>query len=249
MCAVIPDWLAQRAPDAVPLPGGRTNRVWRSGGRVIKLYPKGRATPLFANDPELEWRCLQLLHPLGLAPAPLERFSVPDGPVLVMAHLAGPPLADPAPVLERLHKVPPPAWLPASATGAALLDQGARMLCAQDPLRHLRPAPPTAQGAVFLHRDAVRANRIATPQGPCLIDWQSPGLGDPREDFAHAASWGMAALYGGPRLASHPEALPWHWRMACYCTWAAAQGRPGYSVARDAEIAQIETLLAEALHV
>ena len=72
----------------VPLSGGRTNRVWRAGARVIKLY-SGPATPLFGNSVEDEWRCLNHLSGTGLAPEPITRMDTAHGPLVIYAHVEG----------------------------------------------------------------------------------------------------------------------------------------------------------------
>ncbi|MDZ7906962.1 MAG: aminoglycoside phosphotransferase family protein, partial [Gemmobacter sp.] len=63
--AMLPDLAAE---PAVPLRGGRCNRLWRIGSVVAKLYASGSARPLFPNDPLAEAAALQALAGTGLAP-------------------------------------------------------------------------------------------------------------------------------------------------------------------------------------
>jgi len=193
------------------LSGGRTNRVWRVGDVVCKLFDLNAATPLFANDPMLEARVLEVLGPDGLSPR--MRFSDRDeaGRFIVYDAVEGPlPQAPDAGLIHafaRLHHLPPIQGLPEYPHGfQAIIASGVAML-RDGPLRDdvlrletLRPrnAPGTlpAVRTATLHRDAVAGNHVAGQGGTVLIDWQCPALGDPAEDLAIALSPAMQRVYG-----------------------------------------------------
>lgn len=249
-----------------PLSGGRVNHVWRMGDRVAKLFRAGAATPLFPNDPDVEWAALRALAGTGIAPAPLMRITIEPGPVLIYRHIVGPSAVaragDVARILGRLHRITAPQSMPRGATGPNILATGAAMIDAGDPLHLHRPAPPPDppwQG--FIHRDPVPTNIIAAGQATRLIDFQCPALGDPAEDLAHYLSPAMQILYGdGPLsgaeiarfLAAYPDpaitahyrraAPALHWRMACYCQWQVDRGTMIYAGPRDAELAYLSQL-------
>lgn len=243
-------WVTQNATWH-PLPGGRTNNLWRvvtsDRALVVKLYRPAQASPLFPNDPVAEAAALRHLHGRGLAPAFVALVDTQHGTCLIYRHVTGAPgavaPADLGGVLARLHRTTPPAGLRRIPAGsAATLAQGDRMLAActgAGDLLQLRPAIDLpAADPVFLHGDPVPANVIATADGPVLIDWQCPAIGDPVEDLGLALSPAMHHLYGmGPMTAAARDALlagyanpavahryramapALHWRMAAYCHW------------------------------
>ena len=240
-----------------PLKGGRTNRVWRSGSLVIKLYdPKG-ATPLFNNSAEQEWLALKALEGLGIGPEPVRRADTSAGKVLIYNHIPGDigsrDIQEVAGLLGRLHKVRPPSELPKYPL-SAVLDHGLSMLEAGHPLVGLKPSQQGSSATCLLHRDPVWSNIVASSEGLRLVDWQCPGIGDPVEDLAHFISPGMNTLYRGAVfsdieigrfLAAYPDqevaksyieyGLNYHWRMACYCTWQTARGAMDYAEALEKE--------------
>lgn len=254
----------------VPLRGGRVNRLWRVGERVVKLYHPAGATPLFPNDAAAEVAALTALRGRGIAPCLVAAAPGATLPCLVYRHLDGPAgAAAPQAVgalLARLHAEPPPAGLRNLPGGPAILDQGDAMLAALPAaqagrLRALRPsvAPPAPEARVFLHGDPVPANIVSTADGPRLIDWQCPAIGDPAEDLALYLSPAMQAIYGqGPlspaqeaafldayghpaRRAALAAAAPArHWRMAVYCLWKAARGDTAYAAAAELELERLE---------
>lgn len=242
-----------------PLAGGRTNLVWRAGDRVLKLYRPERATPLFTNDPDAEWRVLHALDGRRIGPVPRERGTSPFGPWMIAdwlpAATSGNDVADLARLLFRVHSTAPPPGLTTAATGSAVIAQGRAMLPAGHPLllRPVPPPPPDPPRLCLIHRDPVPTNVIFTAAGARLVDWQCPALGDPAEDLAHALSPAMHVLYtGAPMSAKDQErflsAYPdveivaryrageaaWHWRMSVYCAWQVARGNHAYEAALQA---------------
>ena len=258
------------------LHGGRTNRTWRvEGGTtalVVKLYARAGDTPLFPNDPGAEFAALRHLEGQGLAPQPLALAQTVDGPCLIYRHVAG-QQGQVAPVamgkaLRRLHGIAPPHGLrPLPGGSAAIMAQARRILadCAKG--THLQalcpdlPDIPAASRPVFLHGDPVPANALDTADGPCLIDWQCPAIGDPAEDLAICLSPAMGYLYGDRPLpdqsalalltgygdagvvARYRALAPlFHWRMAVYCQWRAEQDAPNAGLhlkAQDLELAAL----------
>lgn len=254
----------------VPLRGGRVNRLWRVGDRVVKLYHPAGATPLFPNDPAAEVAALTALRDREIAPRLVAAAPDATPPCLVYRHLDGPSAAvtpwDAGALLARLHAEPPPDGLRRLPGGSDILRQGDAMLpdlpdSQARRLRALRPsAPPLPpQKGVFLHGDPVPANIVSTAKGPRLIDWQCPAIGDPAEDLAIFLSPAMQAIYGQGPLSpaqeaafldayGHPDrrdalaaaAPARHWRMAVYCLWKAARGDMAYASAADLELQRLE---------
>lgn len=258
--AALPGW-----DGIVALSGGRTNYVWRRGAHVHKLYRQDAASPLFANDPAVEWHVLRVLQGQGIAPEPVAQEQTALGPVLIYQHLDGPSgyanIADVARLLGMLHKLPAPAGLPEVETGDAVIAAGLSMLVGDDGcLATQVPAAPVGPVRLsLLHRDPVVTNMVDTVEGLRLIDWQCPGLGDPVEDIAHFLSPAMMMLYGGEPLAEaertrflqhypdqdvvaryHAFGRAYHWRMACYCQWQINRGNADYVLPLRAEIAALE---------
>ena len=233
-----------------PLPGGRTNRLWRIGPLVLKRHDPAAASPLFPNDPQAEARALTLFAPHGLAP----RLRASGDDWLIYDHAEGTPWrGDPAPVARMLHRlhatpVPPGTFRPLPNGSAALIADAARFAPADlppPPDPQIGPVPPRP-----VHADPVPGNIIATAQGPLLIDWQCPGLGDPAEDLATLISPAMMWLYTGAKppegwaeavLTAYPDPatadrtralLPlYHWRIRAHCAFRAARGDADYATA------------------
>jgi len=243
----------------LPLPGGRTNRLWRVGRTVIKAYDPAAASPLFPNDPAAEARALALLGPLGLSP---DLIGAGDG-WLAYAHIDGQVWqADPAPVarmLARLHRQRHTGFRPVASGSAALLSQAQAIAAACS--SSLPPAPqdpgvPPVSRPCLIHADAVAGNLIDGPDGITLIDWQCPASGDPTEDLATFLSPAMQWLYRGrvlsaqetdAFLAAYPDPdvtarylrlQPlYRWRMTAHCRWKAERGAADYIRAAAAELA------------
>jgi aminoglycoside phosphotransferase (APT) family kinase protein len=258
--------LATLAPDLagrpwLPLRGGRTNRLWQVGDLVLKRHDSAAASPLFPNSAADEARALALFGPLGLAPV----LCAAGADWVIYRHVQGAvwpagPLSDPAPVarmLGRLHALPVAgmAFRPLPDGSAGLLAQARAMaegldLPAPPPDPHLPPAAPCV-----VHGDAVAGNVLVTPEGPMLIDWQCPALGDPAEDLAMFLSPAMMWLYSGrihtpvdraAFLAAYPHRATverfltleplFRWRMAAHCAWRARRGDDGYARALRLEL-------------
>lgn len=249
-----PEWVCAllKDRDPVPLTGGRTNRLWRSGDRVAKLFVDGAETPLFPNSAETEWQALCALRDHALAPHPVLR----SGNCVIYRYVEGQPgqsaPADVAQLLHKLHSVPPFDGLSHAATGQAIIAEGKAMLggSGSDLLADIPPAPSEPKLLVPIHRDPVPNNIVHAPHRDTLIDWQCPALGDPVEDIAHYLSPAMHTLYGdGPLDSSARDqfltAYPgkecveryrtygraFHWRMAAYCEWQVARNRQDYAAA------------------
>lgn len=52
----------------------------------------------------------------------------------------------------------------------------------------------------LVHTDCGPGNIVVGRDGPCLIDWQCPGIGDPVEDLANFASSAIQVPYHRPPL-------------------------------------------------
>lgn len=253
--AMLPDLVAE---PAVPLRGGRCNRLWRIGSVVAKLYAPGSARPLFPNDPLAEAAALRALAGTGLAPGLL--LAGPGW--IAYRFVPGTPWnRDPRPVAQALaavHRHPPPPGLRQMPLGDQALMASARAMA--HPGLPPPPKVPTvaAPTPCLLHGDAVPGNIITGPQGLTLIDWQCPGLGDPAEDLALFLSPAMQQLYRGAPLspaetaaflAAYPDAdivaryrllRPLlHWRIAAHCALRAAEGAADYRAALGLELAAL----------
>lgn len=262
--------LRAAAPGAAvaPMAGGRTNRLFRAGDLVVKLYVPGAESPLFPNDAGAEAGALSLLAPLGLAPVMLARGAG----WLVYRHLPGAAWAQgpagPALALGRLHgmALAVPGFRAAPSGSAALLAQ-ARAIAGGDP-GPLPPAPedpglaPLAR-PVLIHGDAVSGNMIDQAGRVMLIDWQCPALGEPAEDLAAFLSPAMQYLYRGRPLsaaertaflAACPDrairerylalAPVLHWRLAAHCLWRLRRGDADYGPALALELAALAEMAA-----
>lgn len=166
--------------------------------------------------------------------------------------------SDPVPVahlLRRLHGQQA-VDLPRACDGAAALRHQARAILQQIPdtvARHLArlepPEPPShpAGRLALLHGDPVPGNIVMQGSTAILIDWQCPALGDPVWDLALFLSPGMQQVYRGAPLTASEQVITlaaygcpqttvrlmalrplYHWLMAAYCHWKAAQGAPAY---------------------
>lgn len=245
-------------------------RVRGSVDYICKLYGAPTQNPLYENNPIAEYDCLQLLRGRDLAPQPIDFFDAGDAQVLVYDYIQGTQwtkgVGAVASLLTRVHEVKGVAGLrdlPASAD--ALIAQ-ARNIIAMSGQDYLLDLQPKLRGTkvyehCLVHTDAVSGNIIQTANGLRLIDWQCPGMGDPVEDFAMFLSPAMQHIYLGAQLDNaqskafldHIPNAPrrerylefaglYHWRMAAYCGWKAAQGSPDYVPAQALEIAALEKL-------
>lgn len=218
----------------------------REAACLAALCAQGLAPAPVAGDPQAETPWILYRH------LPGARWV--QGPAAV------------ARLLARVHAHPPPPGLPAAPGGSAALSRQTLeilSLCRSgqaDDLRLLEP-PGTVAAAGrtrLLHGDPVPGNIVVQGTRATLIDWQCPALGDPVEDLALFTSPAMQLIYRGAPL-SHAETdafltaypdrtvvaryhalRPWHhWRMAAYCLYQAARGRPGYAEGLDLERAAL----------
>jgi thiamine kinase len=240
------------------LAGGRTNRAWRIGDCVVKVYDPDAASPLFPNDPRAEARALAQIGPVGLAP----RLLASGDDWVAYAHVEGTAgEADPAAIarcLFRIHQQPGLGYRSLPSGSAALIAQTHAILAACN--GHVPPPPhdpnvPAVPATVLVHGDAVPGNIIATPNGPVLIDWQCPARADPTEDLATFLSPAMHWLYRGKLpdeaeraqfLDAYPDPVVvdrylrlaplFRWRMAAHCLWKTEHGAVDYATALRLEL-------------
>lgn len=235
------------------LAGGRSNRVWRAGGLVVKLYRSNAANVMFANDPTREVAVLRALSGTGMVPSLVQNGEFEGQSWLAYTHVNGSAWQrDPhhvARLLGRLHDLSPPSGLPPGVNGSDQIETQVHEILshciARVELEGLRPlgrVPPLSQ-PLLIHGDPVPGNLLVHDGTLTLIDWQCPQIGDPAEDLALFLSPAMQLLYRGtplsmlekdaflaaypdPRTAGRALALmPWfHWRMAAYCLWQAERG-------------------------
>ena len=247
------------------LMGGRSNPVWRitsddmSHDLVCKLYDEAAATPLFANDGTREALALKYLSDTGIAPDFVAFLDSALGASVLYRHVDGMPwsgaVEDVAQLMATLHQIEAPEGLPETITSPVTLIAETRAMADASGINLVSPPPFTddlpAANRCFLHGDIVPGNIVATENGPRLIDWQCPTIGDPAADIAIFLSPAMQVLYGNRPLspaeqtaflkayvnaggdvigaARYAALAPlFHWRMACYCDWKAAHGDVAY---------------------
>ncbi|MEM0978006.1 MAG: hypothetical protein AAGJ34_10760 [Pseudomonadota bacterium] len=184
------------------LHGGRSNASWHvkgTAGVVVKLFNPGSSSPLFANDPDLEWACLKALAPRQMAPEPIHRgrFETTE---FVCYSFANNMTDGPSPVelghyLKRLHKLSPPAGLPNRGPPTKWITAIGKQFGLPMPSIKVEP-----QTNAFLHGDPVISNFITTQFGLIGIDWQCPAIGDPCDDIAVVLSPGMQSIYAASPL-------------------------------------------------
>ncbi|MEU5870574.1 phosphotransferase [Glycomyces sp. NPDC047369] len=171
---------------------------------MMHLLSAGRASKVYAlSDNRVLRRCSWDLEPEARLMAHLREQGYPvpevfriDGTEMTMERLHGPTLAESllsgrvAPVaaaaimldlLERLHRLPAPDWLPGESRGLDL------------------------NGRTILHLDLHPENIIETPAGPTVIDWTNAAAGDPAVD--RAVSWVIIAELDPATLPVDPAPL------------------------------------------
>jgi len=189
---------------------------------VIKQFFKGVTNPMFPVMPDTEAAALSYLQGSACAPEPIAYLpQTPAGDILLYGYVAGLPwqfdpqnaekcTKDVADLLARVHRTP----IDANAKNSfRLLPQSPKELYAHSltmlgeceetvrgSLEHLKQTlancPLTAPcEPVLVHTDCGPGNIIVGDAGPCLIDWQCPGLGDPLQDVFTFASPAMQILY------------------------------------------------------
>ncbi|MEU6247779.1 phosphotransferase [Glycomyces sp. NPDC047010] len=170
----------------------------------MHLLSSGRASKVYAlSDNRVLRRCSWDLEPEARLMAHLrdQGYPVPevfriDGNDMTMERLHGPTLAEdlfagrvapPAAaalmldLLERLHRIPAPDWLPGETRGLDL------------------------NGRSVLHLDMHPENIIGTADGPVVIDWTNAAAGDPAVD--RAVSWTILAELDPESLPLDPAPL------------------------------------------
>jgi aminoglycoside phosphotransferase (APT) family kinase protein len=189
---------------------------------VIKQFFKGVTNPMFPVMPDTEAAALSYLQGSACAPEPIAYLSqTPAGDILLYGYVAGLPwqfdpqnaekcTKDVADLLARVHRTP----IDANAENSfRLLPQSPKELYAHS-LTMLGECEETVRGSlehlkqqladcpltvpcepVLVHTDCGPGNIIVGDAGPCLIDWQCPGLGDPLQDVFTFASPAMQILY------------------------------------------------------
>lgn len=264
--------------------GGYKNAVWlvetAQDRLVAKVYmPAAKDdNPYYPNHPADEAMALRHLAGTGLAPEFIAWFPEKKEPALLVYRFVDGPTwfadaAAAARLIAGVHAVALPDGLRrVAATPAAIVAHGAAMMAlsgsAWPTLEALKPhdAADTPPGRLALiHTDCGPGNIVMAKEGPRLIDWQCPALGDPAEDIACFLSPAMMTLY---RLAPHRDAAvaaflgsygegeavdryrrhadAFHWRIAAYCAYRTA------TLARaDPDIAALygEALAAEMAHL
>lgn len=269
----------------MPLAGGYWNEVLRLTGDgvdwVVKVFAEQDGWRLFPILPDDEARALAVLREARVAPDPVAYLPrTPDRPaVLVYAWVAGGPwqtgTAAVAELLRRQHAVAADGFRSVPTASDGILAEGERLLAGADPadaaaLRALAPTRPVQAAArrALIHTDAGTGNVIVGPDGPRLIDWQCPALGDPAEDLFAFLSPAFQVLYGHEpltaaeraecleaygdrevlaRLAALEPALAW--RFAAYCAMrrvdlarADPDGSARYARALALSLDQLEAL-------
>jgi aminoglycoside phosphotransferase (APT) family kinase protein len=236
---------------------------------ICKLYLDASQNPLYANTPLAEYECLRALDGAHVAPAAHGFVETDLGPVLLYHYIEGRvwdgDATEVADLLSRVHTLAPPKNLrilsgdviDVAAQGLSILDKVNDRHGVE--LRALRPdVSVVSTPHVLIHTDVVAGNLIYGADGLRLIDWQCPAFGDPVVDVAMFLSPAMHMIYGSSPLSGgerdaflnainpdlraryHNVGMLYHWRMAAYCLWRAAQGQVGYNDAAQLEMALLE---------
>lgn len=237
------------------LKGGYWNRVmhFQAPGKswVIKQFVLGDENLMFPNLPDHEAQALRDLTGSAIAPAYVDFLPNADGgPVLIYEYQEGTDWRDDVNsiglLLRKLHDKPvSDNFRTLNIEPTAILDQSQKIISAvagDNPIRlqldALKPEPvshPRLRQICLVHTDCGPGNIIVGDDGPVLIDWQCPGLGDPVEDLVCFTSPGIQLLYGCPPLGDeqilsilnaynnpvvtnrfHALRQFYHFRLACY---------------------------------
>jgi aminoglycoside phosphotransferase (APT) family kinase protein len=238
---------AARVEGLTRLTGGASKETWSfdavsaDGTRtelILRRDPPGR--PAAFGTVDREAAAITLAHDAGL-PVP-EMLLCSDGPGLgtagmVMRRVAGETIArrilrdeqygvaraalvgQLARFAAHLHRLDPPAWLPAPEPLAGLrealdtfsqpgADQHSEVF--ELALGWLAAHPPPARDPVLVHGDFRLGNLIVGPDGlRAVLDWELTHLGNPVEDLGWLCvkAWRFGAAGPAAGLASREELL------------------------------------------
>ena len=203
---------ADAEASAKPLTGGYWNAVSRVRADgvdwVCKVFAEEPPLTMFPILPDDEARALQELRGLRVAPEFVAYFpaAADHAPVLVYEWVEGAQwehgTAQVAEVFRRQHAVEVAGFREVPIESEGMLAYGDRMAASVDTeeatallaLRPTRAVGPCAH-RVLLHTDAGTGNFIVGDDGPRLIDWQCPALGDAAEDLFTFLSPAFQVLY------------------------------------------------------
>ncbi|MFT4606623.1 MAG: thiamine kinase [Gammaproteobacteria bacterium] len=198
------------------LTGGYHNYVYRLRNNngidwVIKQYVTQSNVPLFPVLPDHESGALKALEETGITPKYIDFLSTTEsGEILIYEFVEGEQwqkdTASVARMLSKVHQAKndqPFRQLPnkpdeLTQQTQAILDQMHDNTEASELLDQYM-IPSDWSGTVkrcLIHTDCGPGNIIVGNQGPVLIDWQCPGLGDPIEDLINFSSPSIQILYG-----------------------------------------------------
>lgn len=210
-------------PEVIPLAGGYWNEVVRVRGEgldhVVKVFAEQSGWRLFPILAEDEARALAVLRGADVAPA-FVAFHPRAGSrpaVLVYEWVEGAlweeGTAEVGRLFRRQHAVSGEGFREVPTDSAGILEQGERLLAGADAadaasLRALRPARPVpaAERRTLIHTDAGRGNVVVGADGPRLIDWQCPALGDPAEDLFTFVGPAFQVVFGHEPLTAAERA-------------------------------------------
>jgi thiamine kinase len=203
------------------LTGGYHNFVYRLRHKdgvdwVIKQYATQSNVPLFPALPDHESGALKALDGSGVTPKFIGFLPKADnGAILIYEFVKGEQWQDDtasvARMLAQIHK---------TNVHQAKTDQPFRLLPnkpneltqqTQSILDRMQDSTEAGQRLdqymvssdwsdtverCIIHTDCGPGNIVVGHQGPVLIDWQCPGMGDPIEDLINFSSPSMQILYG-----------------------------------------------------
>ena len=203
-----------------PLTGGYHNYVYRlqSGEYidwVVKQYVTQSSVPLFPVLPDHEAGALRMFQGAGVAPEFIEFLpDALDGPIVVYEYIHGELWKDDvvsvAKLLNKTHNTPLSGSFRYLKVWPKELIESSRSILAEMENGHEGEnllgdylTDHEYDGAIvhcLVHTDCGPGNIVVGGNGPRLIDWQCPGLGDAVEDLVNFTSPAIQILYGLPPL-------------------------------------------------